>query len=295
MWEFQYPDELYHYGVKGMKWGVRRYQNKDGTLTAAGKKRNVSSNKTGTKKPSSAKSLISSNGNKRASDAIAGLGEELLVELALYAAVYAAMYGYARISVKKRRAKKAEELEERNKNKEIKSFDECPKLKNKMSPAENAKATNPEYPSMGTTMNCTFCTTAMALREKGYDVKAAKLDDGWYSDDLFKATFNSPEVKMKPKQNASSVLKELSDQGDGAYGNMTVSWKLGGAHSIFWKNENGTTNIYDGQSGKEYTSFSDKKMLLGNVNLSNIRYNRLDNCEPTDYALAVVERAEQKK
>ena len=31
--------ELYHWGVTGMKWGVRRYQNKDGSLTAAGKKR----------------------------------------------------------------------------------------------------------------------------------------------------------------------------------------------------------------------------------------------------------------
>ena len=32
-------NELYHHGIKGQKWGVRRYQNPDGSLTLAGKKR----------------------------------------------------------------------------------------------------------------------------------------------------------------------------------------------------------------------------------------------------------------
>lgn len=40
------PNELYHHGIKGQRWGIRRYQNPDGTLTEAGKKHYVRSDGT---------------------------------------------------------------------------------------------------------------------------------------------------------------------------------------------------------------------------------------------------------
>ena len=36
---FYFCNELYHHGIKGQRWGIRRFQNKDGSLTAEGIKR----------------------------------------------------------------------------------------------------------------------------------------------------------------------------------------------------------------------------------------------------------------
>lgn len=45
-----YPNELYHHGIKGMHWGKRRFQNKDGSLTAEGERRYGTPGASGRKK-----------------------------------------------------------------------------------------------------------------------------------------------------------------------------------------------------------------------------------------------------
>lgn len=281
---------LAHHGILGQKWGVRRFQNPDGTYTDAGKKRYFGS----TSSDGKGEGYVNRIGSKKVSEVYTNSMNKDAVKASLSAVGACKLTTMLQNSMEKSyRNNRLKELESLYNKREMKDFTEVPRLLSKMKPEDSMKLVNPEFPSTGSTMNCTFCTTAMALREKGYDVKANKLMDGMgmFTDDYFKKTFNAETVSMDKAKSDSDIIDNLRKNGDGAYGNLSVMWKAGGGHSIFWKNENGKTRIYDGQSGQEVTGSDDSyKKFMSSINFEKTVYNRLDNCEPTDYALGTTRK-----
>ena len=67
-----YETELYHHGVKGQKWGIRRYQYADGSLTPTGKKRQAANNSKGIKKTAYVMSMKVSDLNKKIKMTVTG-------------------------------------------------------------------------------------------------------------------------------------------------------------------------------------------------------------------------------
>ena len=256
---------LYHHGIKGQKWGVR-----NGPPYPLDKKTDS--------KDDNVKKLLS---------AYVGCDPASILSCIAIAKIFLSSL-MASHAAKKDRDNQSNELDDLKNKSSVKSLDDLPKLTQPMTAEESMKVTNPGFPDGDTTQNCTFCTSAMAMREKGYDVVANESPHPWHVN-LFDKVWGSTQFVMMPStvHDSASMLKELASHGSGTYGNLTVASIFGGGHSVFWKNENGRVRIYDGQSGQEYVRGRDDATFFDLINYQNSAYNRLDNCDPTEYALAV--------
>lgn len=162
----------------------------------------------------------------------------------------------------------------------------------KYSKKDDVKAVNPGFAdfSNNTKNNCMLCTTAYDLRRRGYDVLAKKAstgyDAGFIEHCYPKAKKHIPEQTITTKSGKTVVSnkvmrnntkKDLLAQGDGARGNLCVTWKKGNTgHSMAYEVENGKVTIYDAQCGKTFSldSILSKASGCYTYRLDNVEFDK---------------------
>ena len=264
-------NELYHYGVKGMHWGIRRYQPYP---KGSNKGRFVGTDKYG------------NSGEK---------DKEGISEVALYGAVtgiYMAAIGLAvgsaAIAEKVEDNKVKKRVAKCNKEREEATIDKKTGLKvqaTQKTPKENLERVNPEYKrsDTGASNNCVNCSITTEMRRRGYEVQAKLHDSGRNTMEFGKKCF--PKAKqidvVKPptynRDDPDEFLRFYRDAEEkartnsnkelyhktraaaeqlpvGARGLMSVRWNRACGHALAWEiNAEGQFVIYDGQVNKIYT------------------------------------------
>lgn len=215
------------------------------------------------------------------------MGEEVIADLA-FVAIFATA---AVVSNKVADNKRTKQFDEQYYgDREIESLEKAPKINPKsMSMSDHMASINPDYPEYGYTNNCMLCTTAMAMRMKGYDVKATSCPSGWTPKNL-EANFENAEHTKPKLKTTKDIESYLISQGDGAYGNMIVRWNAGGGHSVFYQVENGKATIYDTQANKQY-KVSDYAHKIDNRQTEIIR---LDKATPTERVLGALKEVKKE-
>lgn len=207
---------LCHYGIKGMKWGVRRYQNKDGSLTELGKKRY--------RKGTTGMSMFAG---------MASPGENNPVVQDLFLETRLAANGNWASPVTFRQERFRQEFLDDPDN----VFDNV------------CSSVNNYGEEQGTTNNCTKCSSAMILAKKGYEFNAGRANRGY--GDAFEQWFDNTDKHIY--DNLSEATDSIAQSNNGDYGVIDMRNQNGGGHVFNWDHKSdGSFGVYDGQTGDVY-------------------------------------------
>jgi len=228
-------NHLEHHGIKGQRWGVRRFQDYSGRRIGGSKGKNVT--KVNKKHKFEDKNNVSINRRKEALNDVmsmwgattmaAAMGAGMGVATgtgAIGAAVGAGVMSthLAVIStaatidfaVKDSAAKKADKKEKQFKEERAQNpIDKTTgfhKKTTEMSAEEDMERVNPGYKNWdeNTKSNCTLCTMAYELRRRGYDVQAKKATSGYDADTLVKDWFPGAKPKTSEGSFDNQTLNE---------------------------------------------------------------------------------------
>ena len=173
--------------------------------------------------------------------------------------------------------KKRETLEETEEEIHDEEFPDLNLKTEEFTKDEDQALINPEYDpyNYGTSMNCTYCTAAYDLRQRGYDVEAMEIletDDpttiyevaSWYEGVEFEygdnILYDKDELEYMTvdeyydaldEEEIEKVISHIEEtQEDGSYGHMFLWWTGGGGHDVVWEMENGEVKFRDCQTNE---------------------------------------------
>ena len=265
--------ELYHYGILGMKWGIRRTPEQLGHM----EKRRVEG------KPLKYTSRL----REEAKGFVKAFGRRTISYFIPEASLIFNAKAISNLSKK---------LDFKDYEKGTERLSELKRKSNgvKVSIDEDVKEAN-KTGKKGYVKNCFNCVCALEMRQRGYDVEALPRSYGAFVTDyhdMFRGVklYNAFEQREKGQSRKAWVMKsydrlctELEGNPEGSRGFVGFSYQgVDSGHTIFWAIENGQATFYDPQSGKKSC---DKVLSLSD---QNYMWGRLDNAEPTEMITQVV-------
>lgn len=298
-----------HYGVKGMKWGVRK------EYVPKGRAKSSSKVSTSSRRPKKDKSAI---------DFM--LANPELTTYATLTVALLAVHGAKRVSDLKKQGWFSEKYTpadiekcKTTKEEDIDIINPLPgvhkstidKLAYINSAKDLSKAEQDQISKAskdGWLDNCVYCTTAGMLRRKGYDVEAknspgrghsaeqtmkwwkgSKLEDFYgrgdsnpkHADAVYSQIMESAgKDKTSDSDFVSHMTKTLRSQGEGAYGDLRLHGFLSG-HSVEYSVDRDGVKIHDNQIRHTYNGLDEYLKYHGDQFIPQYSaFIRLDNCEP---------------